>query len=285
MLGLNNNDRLDGGVGNDFLDGGLGSDRMVGGVGNDIFIVGALGDVIDELAGEGSDQVWASASYVLTADAHVEVLATTANAKETANISLTKQFAGAGDRGQQRQQHSCWQGRARRPGRPRQQRHLHRRRRRHGDRAGAGGDRIQVNLAEYVLPAGLSIELLSTTVNGGTGNLNLTGNELGQAIIGNFGNNILTGGGGLGALVGLGNNGIVIGNVDDTVIEDAGAGNDPGAGQCGELRACRRHGMSCCRRRRTAPARGQSNLTGNELGGAIVGNNGSNNLVSGGVML
>ena len=60
LLGLNNNDRLDGGVGNDFLDGGLGSDRMVGGVGNDIFIVGALGDVIDELAGEGSDQVWAA---------------------------------------------------------------------------------------------------------------------------------------------------------------------------------------------------------------------------------
>jgi Ca2+-binding RTX toxin-like protein len=51
------NDTLIGGVGNDVLDGGTGADILRGGAGNDTYIVDDAGDVVTELAGEGTDEV------------------------------------------------------------------------------------------------------------------------------------------------------------------------------------------------------------------------------------
>jgi Ca2+-binding RTX toxin-like protein len=65
-------DTLIGGLGDDSLDGGLGADSMVGGLDHDIYTVDDPGDVVVELAGEGTDRVNASVSYTLTA--HVENL-------------------------------------------------------------------------------------------------------------------------------------------------------------------------------------------------------------------
>jgi serralysin len=60
-------DTLNGGNGNDILDGGVGVDSMTGGAGNDLYFVDSIGDLVTELAGEGTDTVSSSISYTLGA--------------------------------------------------------------------------------------------------------------------------------------------------------------------------------------------------------------------------
>ena len=73
---------LSGGGGNDTLDGGAGVDKLSGGGGNDTYMVDVAGDVVTELAGEGTDSVLtALATYTLTAN--VENLTYTGAAKFT----------------------------------------------------------------------------------------------------------------------------------------------------------------------------------------------------------
>jgi trimeric autotransporter adhesin len=61
-------DVLNGGAGHDSLNGGLGADQMSGGAGDDVYVVDETGDVIVEAAGEGNDEVRATATtYTLSA--------------------------------------------------------------------------------------------------------------------------------------------------------------------------------------------------------------------------
>jgi Ca2+-binding RTX toxin-like protein len=63
------------GSGNDALDGGAGADTMTGGLGNDVYIVDDAGDVVIELAGEGTDEIRTDlAGYSLLALPNVERL-------------------------------------------------------------------------------------------------------------------------------------------------------------------------------------------------------------------
>lgn len=68
LRGGGGNDTLIGNGGNDRLDGGAGADIMSGGLGNDVFYVDNVGDAVSENAGQGTDLVEASVSYVLGAN-------------------------------------------------------------------------------------------------------------------------------------------------------------------------------------------------------------------------
>ena len=77
LYGLEDNDTLNGLAGNDYLDGGAGDDILNGGADDDVYIVDALGDVVNESAGQGFDIVYAIASYVLATGIQVERLSST----------------------------------------------------------------------------------------------------------------------------------------------------------------------------------------------------------------
>lgn len=88
IFGSGSIDRLYGFAGNDVLNGKGQADIMVGGQGNDRYMVDNTGDLVLELAGEGSDTVVASANYTLSANIEILRLATggiTGTGNETAN--------------------------------------------------------------------------------------------------------------------------------------------------------------------------------------------------------
>lgn len=80
-------DLLNGSAGNDVLDGGTSLDTMIGGPGDDMFFVDEAGDSVIELAGEGSDRVYAGVSYALGRNVSVETV-TTRDATGIAAINL-----------------------------------------------------------------------------------------------------------------------------------------------------------------------------------------------------
>jgi VCBS repeat-containing protein len=65
LWGMDGNDMLVGDSGNDLLVGGTGDDQMEGGTGNDTYEVDSEGDLISEVANEGTDTVRSSINYTL----------------------------------------------------------------------------------------------------------------------------------------------------------------------------------------------------------------------------
>ena len=93
LIGSSFDDVLTGDNESNLLQGGLGADALAGNGGGDIYLVDNAGDTITENGGRGIDTVLANGSYVLTAGADVELLAT-ANPIDTAAIDLTGNATG-----------------------------------------------------------------------------------------------------------------------------------------------------------------------------------------------
>ncbi len=74
IIGNSGANRLNGMDGNDTLDGGVGADNMTGGFGDDVYIVDNKTDHITEFSGQGTDEVRSFVSYVLDANADIEIL-------------------------------------------------------------------------------------------------------------------------------------------------------------------------------------------------------------------
>ncbi len=214
------NDVLVGGAGNDTLDGGVGADTMTGGVGNDTYEVDDAGDVVIEGEGEGTDLVRASVTYTLSD--HVENLTLTGtdningfgndlnntlrgnsgnntlNGRAGADVMI----GGAGDDTYMVDNV--------------------------GDRvtelANEGIDTIRASITFDLEANGQNVENLTLT---GSNNINGSGNELNNTIIGNSGNNILDGRGGADVMRGgAGDDTYIVDNVGDVVVEELEEGLD-----------------------------------------------------------
>nr|CAD5974282.1 Mannuronan C5-epimerase AlgE3 [Planktothrix pseudagardhii] len=208
LFGNAGNDSLNGGDGIDTLNGGAGNDLLKGNAGNDIYIVDSAGDIVTELAAEGTDLVQSSITYTLPANVENLTLTGTTAINGTGNAlanvitgntanNILKGGAGndtyvvdnAGDLVT--------------------------------ELASEGTDLIQSSVT-YTLPA--NVENLTLT---GTTAINGTGNALVNTIIGNTANNILNGGIGGDQLKGsTGNDTYVVDNAGDIVTELASGGTD-----------------------------------------------------------
>jgi Ca2+-binding RTX toxin-like protein len=212
---------------------GSGVNHIVGGAGDDYYYLSGSNDTIIERAGQGDhDRILVSFDYQMPALAQVEELTTTDSAG-TASLHLTgNEFANSitGNAGDN------WLNIGGSAGPADTLVGLG------GDdwyfvyrssdvvieALGGGNDRVFAAV-DYTLAAGQSIETLSTTDNGGTAPLHLTGNEFANTIGGNAGDNVLDGGslGPADTLIGFGGDDTyLVHRSTDVVVEDPGAGND-----------------------------------------------------------
>jgi Ca2+-binding RTX toxin-like protein len=204
-------DLLDGGAGADKMDGGAGEDTMAGGADSDIYIVDTQADVIGETAGNGTaDRVMARVSYALAADDDIELLTTISSTATTAidltgnalkqeitgnygdNILRDGPAGGAADVLKGLNGNDTYQ--------------IYNSATTIVESISAAGgtaDRVMAGV-DYKLGAGVGVEIMTTNSSTGTSGIDLTGNEVVQAITGNAGSNILDGKGGNDTLTGLG---------------------------------------------------------------------------------
>jgi Ca2+-binding RTX toxin-like protein len=82
LYGQGGNDTIDADGGNDILYGGAGADILLGKTGNDTYVIDNL-DTVTELAGGGTDTVWANFTYTIGANIENIVLTGAANINAT----------------------------------------------------------------------------------------------------------------------------------------------------------------------------------------------------------
>jgi Ca2+-binding RTX toxin-like protein len=264
-----------GNAGNNELDGGGGADLLSGRAGNDAYVIGDSNVQIVEMAGEGTDEIAASVSYILATDISVEVLRsrdalTTDPINLTGNNLVNTVIGNAGDNildgggGNDQLQglggndtylvdsanDLVFEG------------------------AGQGEDRIKASTF-YQLRDNQAVEVLETNDSSSTAAIGLTGNNLVNTVIGNAGNNILDGGGGADTLSGLaGNDVYVIDDFGDQIVETANGGTDRVAAMVSYTlqQDVAVETLGTRNNAGTDPI----NLTGNNLVNIVIGNAGDN---------
>lgn len=270
-----------GNAGINIINGGGGADLMSGGAGSDEYYADNAGDLIVEGAGGGTDTVRTSVSYALQAGSHVEALTTTGGYATTTVNLMGNEFAqtiygnaGANiiDGGGGADFMAGFAGddeyRVDHPADIVQ------------EGAGGGSDTIRV-AASYTLRAGSEIEVLTTIDRDATTVINLTGNELAQAIYGNAASNVINGAEGADFMAGLaGDDEYYVDHADDVAFEAVGEGADTvrttvsfelGSGSEVE-------GLTTT----SGYATSSINLGGNEFAQTIYGNAGANIIIGNG---
>jgi Ca2+-binding RTX toxin-like protein len=244
LIGNSANNQLVGGGGNDTLDGGAGDDAMKGGTGDDSYYVDSVKDVVNELANEGNDSVFASVTYTLGANVENLVLTGTAAINGKGNPLANMLTGNAGDNalngGDGNDTLYGGGGNDTLAGEKGNDSML----------GGAGddlylvteiGDSV-VELANEGIDTVNAIFSYSLPINvenlilGGGAAIDGTGNALDNVLTGNSGNNRLVGGGGNDTLIGgggadtlaggMGNDVYVIDNDKDAALENPGEGTD-----------------------------------------------------------
>ena len=268
LNGLAGDDILNGGAGSDVLTGGSGNDTMIGGLGNDTYVVSEAGDVVTEAAGEGTDTVWSTISYALTANVESLVLSTAiGNVSGTGNALNNLIIGNSGD--------NVLDGGA---GNDNLQGGL-------GNDTyvvsevgdtvsegiGAGTDAVYTSLSTYTL--GANLENLAFT---GTGMFQGTGNALNNQMLGGTSGDLLRGGAGNDTMSGgFGNDTYIVTETGDVVVEGLDAGLDTVWSTVSYTLSANVESLVL------STAIGNVSGTGNGLNNLIIGNS-ANNTINGG---
>ncbi|GMM94122.1 hypothetical protein [Qipengyuania sp. MTN3-11] len=193
-------------VGNEdanILDGGGAADTLVGLEGDDVYRVYGMGEVVVEAVGSGNDTIYTSGNFYLTAGTSIETISA-ANQGESSELyllgnELSQQLIGDygnntlnGGGGSDTLTGLLGDDTYR----------IYSQNDAVVEQADQGDDIVYTS-GNYRLAAGVSVETLSTHSHISTLAMNLTGNELNNTVIGNYGVNILDGGGGQDTLIGL----------------------------------------------------------------------------------
>ena len=99
LQGYGNSDanKIYGNTGSNLLNGEGGADTMLGGAGNDVYFVDNIGDQVIENLNEGTDAVFSTIDYTLTANVETLVLQGAGNLSGTGNTLDNKLFGNTGD--------------------------------------------------------------------------------------------------------------------------------------------------------------------------------------------
>jgi uncharacterized protein (TIGR01370 family) len=227
LYGQNGDDSLGGGSGNDTLIGGTGNDTMNGEAGNDVYYIDAIGDLLQEVAGNGFDLAFTTVSYTLQAGSDIEVLAATSSASMQGlaliGNNINNQLLGTGG------SDTLVGGLGN-----------------DGMYGYGGSDSYSIDAAfdtiveavgggldsaftsvSYTLTANAEVEYLGILDRSSTSPFLLFGNSFNNQLAGASGLDTLVGGAGADTLYGFGGNDVYyVDNVGDVVVEATGAGTD-----------------------------------------------------------
>jgi len=263
------------------LDGGGGDDTLAGGLGNDTYLVSSMGDLVQESNGQGIDTALSSVGYVLDPNTAVEILGTT-NVDGSDPIFLTgNQFDQTITGNSGANILNGLGGSDTMIGLGGDDTYLVRGSGDYVVEANGGGQDLVYTTVSYNLGAN-EVEALSTVQHVDTTPINLIGNYTTQLVIGNYGNNVLNGGtGGLDTLIGLkGDDTYAVGDSGTVIIENVGDGSDTVVTSVSyTLAASVEIEALAVQDRASIDA---LNLTGNEHGQVVAGNDGANTLDGGG---